>query len=275
METEVEESPNTATAPEPSSATIARSARPVLVRFAELEPLAMTALSSCAQPVTDTAEGRAGEDESHGGVADCNGENRPNDQSYCRDADVDGVLGVCHISKGSRGKGLNWPRLCMSCQAAVVINWNFFPRSKACPDELKAVISVFQAVEKLIDSETHEKQESNEVLARVTDGLLDLGFEVEIGKKGAEKIFVPVLFGTNGKVEKRFDADAWHRDWGIVLEVEAGRALMNNQFLKDIFQASMMHGVDYCIVAVRNIYQSGKSKDFEKNFHIRRNDVCK
>ena len=49
-----------------------------------------------------------------------------------------------------------------------------------------------------------------------------------------------------------------------MLEVEAGRALMNNQFLKDIFQASMMHGVDYCIVAVRNIYQSGKSKDFEK-----------
>ena len=95
-ETEVEESPNTATAPEPSSAAIARSARPVLVRLAELEPLAMTALSSCAQPVTDTAEGRAGEDESHGGVTDRNGENRPNDQSYCRDADMDGVLGVCH-----------------------------------------------------------------------------------------------------------------------------------------------------------------------------------
>ena len=77
----------------------------MLVRLAELEPLAMTALSSCAQPVTDTAEGRAGEDESHGGVTDCNGENRPDNQSYCRDADVDGVLGVCHISKGSRA---NW-----------------------------------------------------------------------------------------------------------------------------------------------------------------------
>ena len=74
----------------------------MLVRLAELEPLAMTALSSCAQPVTDTAEGRAGEDESHGGVTDCNGENRPNYESYCRDADMDGVLGVCHISKGSR-----------------------------------------------------------------------------------------------------------------------------------------------------------------------------
>jgi hypothetical protein len=177
---------------------------------------------------------------------------------------VDGVLGVCHISKGSPVDSPNWSRRGWSCEAAEVINWNYFPRSKACPDELIAVIEVFKSVEKLIDSETHEKQESNEVLASVTDGLFDLGFEVEIGKKGAEKIFVPVLFGTNGRVEKRFDADAWHRDWGIVLEVEAGRALANNQFLKDIFQASMMHGVDYCIVAVRNMYQAGKSKDFEK-----------
>ncbi len=95
-------SPKMAVAPEPRSAVKRRSARPVLVRLAGLEPLAMTALSCCAQPVTDTAEGRAGEDESHGGVTDCNGENRPNDQCNCRDADVDGVLGVCHISKGSR-----------------------------------------------------------------------------------------------------------------------------------------------------------------------------
>ena len=90
-----------AVAPAPRSAVIRRSARPVLVRLAGLEPLAMTALSCCAQPVTDTAESRAGEDESHGGVADCNGENRPNDQCNCRDADVDDVLGACHTSKGS------------------------------------------------------------------------------------------------------------------------------------------------------------------------------
>jgi len=145
-----------------------------------------------------------------------------------------------------------------------MINWNFYPQSIACPDVLLAVVDTFMSVENLVDSETHAKQESNEVLAKVSNGLIDLGFEVEIGKKADEKIFVPVLFGLNGKVEKHFDADAWHRDWGIVLEVEAGRALTNNQFLKDLFQASMMHGVDYCAIAVRNIYQAGKSKDFEK-----------
>lgn len=145
-----------------------------------------------------------------------------------------------------------------------MINWNYFPRSTACPRELRGVIEAFMAVENLIDSETHLKQESNEVLAHVTKDLLEMGFDVETSKKGADKIFVPVLFGTNGKVEKRFDADAWHRDLGIVLEVEAGRALTNNQFLKDLFQASMMHDVDYCAIAVRNIYQSGNSKDFDK-----------
>ena len=81
----------------------------MLVRLAGLEPLAMTALSCCAHPVTDTAKCRAGEDEGHGGVTDGNGENRPNDQCNCRDADVDGVLGVCHTCKGSRVGG---PGLC-------------------------------------------------------------------------------------------------------------------------------------------------------------------
>jgi hypothetical protein len=146
-----------------------------------------------------------------------------------------------------------------------VINWNYFPRSTACPNALIAVIDEFMSVEKLIDSEVRLKQDSNEVLGRVAPGLLNLGFEVETSKKGADKIFVPVLFGQNGRVERRFDADAWHRELGIVLEVEAGRAVTNYQFLKDLFQASMMHGVDYCVIAVRNIYQpGGNSKDFEK-----------
>jgi hypothetical protein len=145
-----------------------------------------------------------------------------------------------------------------------MINWNYFPRSTVCPSKLLEVIEAFRTVEKLINSEENEKQESNEVLEKVAVNLLALGFDVETGKKNSQKIFVPVLFGQNGKVEKRFEADAWHKELGIVLEVEAGRAYVNNQFLKDLFQASMMHGVDYCVIAVRNIYQSGNSKDFEK-----------
>jgi hypothetical protein len=40
----------------------------------------------------------------------------------------------------------------------------------------------------------------------------------------------------------------------MVVEVEAGRGYLNNQFLKDLFQACMMHDVDYCAIAVRNRY---------------------
>jgi hypothetical protein len=46
-----------------------------------------------------------------------------------------------------------------------------------------------------------------------------------------------------------------------VIEVEAGRAVTNYQFLKDLFQACMMHEVDFLVVAVRNTYS--KNKDFQ------------
>ena len=72
-----------------------------------------------------------------------------------------------------------------------------------------------------------------------------------------------MLFGQNGAVEKYFEADAYLIDKGFVLEVEAGRGFANNQFLKDLFQACMMHNVDYLGIAVRNIYRES-SKDFEK-----------
>ncbi|EJZ43987.1 hypothetical protein LEP1GSC178_2023 [Leptospira licerasiae str. MMD4847] len=83
-----------------------------------------------------------------------------------------------------------------------------------------------------------------------------------MGKKAAEKINIPVLYGKNGKVEKSFDADAYHSTYEIVLEVEAGRAVVNNQFLKDLFQACMMQSVLFLSIAVRIKYRD--SKDFEK-----------
>jgi len=50
-----------------------------------------------------------------------------------------------------------------------------------------------------------------------------------------------------------------------VVEVEAGRGVINNQFLKDFFQACMMDEVEYLGIAVRNIYEAAglKNSDFE------------
>lgn len=53
-----------------------------------------------------------------------------------------------------------------------------------------------------------------------------------------------------------FYADGLSSDGHIVIEVEAGRAVYNNQFLKDIFQACMMFEVEYLVVAVLNEYPS-------------------
>ena len=44
--------------------------------------------------------------------------------------------------------------------------------------------------------------------------------------------------------------------------MEAGRAVVNNQVLKDYFEACMMQNVDYLCIAVRNHYIN--SMDYEK-----------
>ena len=57
-------------------------------------------------------------------------------------------------------------------------------------------------------------------------------------------------------------ADAFSEQHGFVLEIEAGRAIANNAFLKDLFQACTMRDVRYFGVAVRNDYRG--SNDFER-----------
>jgi hypothetical protein len=103
---------------------------------------------------------------------------------------------------------------------------------------------------------------SNSVLEIIAPHLINIGFKVESGKTKDKKIGVPVLFGLDNNIDKSFNADAVSGDGKIVLEVEAGRAVVNNQFLKDIFQASMMFDVEYLVVAVRNNYRD--SDDFSK-----------
>jgi hypothetical protein len=120
-----------------------------------------------------------------------------------------------------------------------MINWIDFLKSDKPTATAKAVVSAFEAAASRIDSATHQLA-SNRVLAEVTKELDEVGFRVEVDKKADEKIKVPVLFGINGKLEKAFEADAYQEEVGFVLEVEAGRGVTNNQFLKDLFQACMM-----------------------------------
>lgn len=141
-----------------------------------------------------------------------------------------------------------------------MIQWMSFPRSTRPTPLALSVVAAFESVAEQIDSATRDLT-SNEVLALAAPHLAAAGFTVELGKKAEQKINVPVLFGLNGRLEKSFDADAYHQAGGFVVEVEAGRGVVNNQFLKDLFQACMMHDVFYLAIAVRNVYKG--RQDFE------------
>lgn len=141
------------------------------------------------------------------------------------------------------------------------IVYQFFPRSMGLTDDLHRVVECFESNHASITSESHHLG-SNEVLDVVSEDLKALKFNVESGKKRDEKIQIPVLFGRENSKDKYFYADAVSEDGRVVVEVEAGRAVDNNQFLKDIFQACMMHRVEILVIAVRADYR-GKN-DFER-----------
>jgi len=133
------------------------------------------------------------------------------------------------------------------------------------PDDLVSIVKCFEEVKDVIKSPESDLK-SDGVLKVLEASFEGLGFRVEKGKSVDQKIRVPVLFGRNNSIDMEYNADAWSADGRIVIEVEAGRAVDNNAFLKDIFQACLMHGVEYLVLAVRNVYL-GK-RDFEKVYRF-------
>lgn len=146
-----------------------------------------------------------------------------------------------------------------------MINWMYFPQNKQIEDHLANIISAFEIKKTEIDSATHtdsENLKSDEVLGIVSPELEKAGYLVEKSKKTDDKIRVPVLFGLNGKVNLAFEVDAYSENNGTVIEIEAGRGVTNYQFLKDFYEACMMHNVRYLCLSVKNLYRG--SNDFQK-----------
>ena len=157
------------------------------------------------------------------------------------------------------------------------INWSYFPKTDPIPQGLKDAINIFEKNFKKIDTitaesiiaesskerkEISEALESDAVLKILTQDFLDANYKIETSKKRIDKIRIPVLFGEKGSIAQAFEPDGWHDENKIVLEIERGRAYANHQFLKDIFEASVMINIDYLVLAVSNLYK--KSKDYEK-----------
>lgn len=142
------------------------------------------------------------------------------------------------------------------------IRWQHFPKSIACPSSLSEVVKIFESCFDAINSKAHEGQSSDQALSVVRPFLVSAGFMVEQNKSKEGKIRIPVHYGEGGIPTQAFEADAYHPLNKIVLEVEAGRAVVNFQFLKDLFQACVMQDVDYLAIAVRQDYRG--MNDFEK-----------
>lgn len=153
-----------------------------------------------------------------------------------------------------------------------MLNYQYYPKNNMLTDNLKNVVNVFSDNYDIISSIDGNKLKSNEVLSVCKDRFKNIGYRVESKEDGVIK--VPVLFGINNSLEKFFRADSYNEKEKTVIEVEAGRGVMNNQFLKDLFQACMMQDVDYLVIAVRNEYKT-KTKNNRERTSYDFEEVCK
>jgi hypothetical protein len=155
------------------------------------------------------------------------------------------------------------------------IHFSTFPRTEPPPNFVYSLTQVFQVNEVNISTKKLEKGlTSDQVLAILRAGLVELGFEVEAGKTKEQKIERPVFFGENGIPTVRYQIDAYHPGWRCGLEIEAGRAWMGNAVYRDLIQASVMVNVEYLCLAVPNSYKyqtAGKgsiSRDYENTKNL-------
>ena len=105
---------------------------------------------------------------------------------------------------------------------ATTIRFSTFPRTEPPPDFIPSIIDVFKSCEAEIGTErTKARIQSNTVLRKIPQGLCELGFPVESGKKKEDKIERPVFYGENAIPLLRYEVDAYQSDWRCGLEVEA------------------------------------------------------
>ena len=97
-----------------------------------------------------------------------------------------------------------------------------------------------------------------------------IGFEVEKGKARGQKLSRPVLFSDLGQPDRSYDIDAYNGHEGIVMEVEAVRAIRANAIYKDLIQMSLMVEARYAVIAMPLLYKykSGVDKPYDSGKSI-------
>jgi hypothetical protein len=137
--------------------------------------------------------------------------------------------------------------------------WRYFPARSPAPEWVDPLIGVFTLSRGSIDSSNVQGLQSDGVLAVLRPGLVGLGYQVESGKQKANKIARPVLFGDEGEPRVNYEVDAVLDDHGVLIEVEAGRAIMGNAVYRDLIRSSLIVGARHLVLCVmaEYKYQSG------------------
>lgn len=150
------------------------------------------------------------------------------------------------------------------------IRYFSFPTTAPPPPFIEPTIACFHSALPRISSIEREKGlVSDKVLDAIRPALMQIGFDVEQGKKAAQKIKRPVFFGEGGRPKVLYEIDAYHPQWKCGLEVEAGRAWMGNAVYRDLVLAMLMVNVDHLMIAVPITYKytvkgkPGVSRDYD------------
>ena len=148
--------------------------------------------------------------------------------------------------------------------------WKFYPSRARPPAWAQSLIDAFEAAHTADDAQ----MTSDQKLTLLRPALVALGFDVEGGKKSADKLRRPVLFGEMGAEERAYEVDAFHSEWGIALELEAGRGTQGNAIYRDLIQTSLLIDARFLALAVLIEYRfksGGKtiaSQDYRKTISV-------
>lgn len=127
---------------------------------------------------------------------------------------------------------------------------------------MSSLVEVIRLHKHEIDSSSRERGTSltsDKVLKILSGDLKKLGFSVEKDKTSSGAIRRPVFFGENGVPTKTYSIDAYHDEFKVGLEIEAGRGTKGNAVYRDLIQTCLLVDVDFLALAVLNEYKYGST----------------
>jgi hypothetical protein len=134
--------------------------------------------------------------------------------------------------------------------------WTYFPHNVKPPAWVAPLISVVDMAEVDVCTEVERQGlTSDAVLTALADGMRALGYEVESSKAAAGKVKRPVLYGENGTSTVTYEVDAAHDEYGIVVEVEAGRGARGNAAYRDVIRTSLILDARFLVLMMPLTYR--------------------